>query len=530
MLVSFSLLISACNTSQSFQSLESIDPGVLEDVETLPTPDRGSIFSTQGFNDIVATPEAYTKGAWSEVLPWPINAIHSILLPDGNVLTYGSDATGRQGAQLIYDVWNPNQGFSLAAHDTLSNTTGTDIFCSAQALLPETGQVLITGGDLIVNGKRNYSNNDINFFDYRDMSLTKSPLQLTFGRWYPTLTTLASGDMLLHGGRSAPGEPVLTPEVYSPATDSWRLLTNAENEAAYGDSKYWYPWSFVTPSGKVLITGKDPDMWLLDTEGTGSISHAGVRDGIRRFAGSAVLYDEGKILVMGGGSGTATNTAVMIDANSDIPIVTATNNMNFARTEVDATLLPNGQVLATGGSAQRNELVDVAYTAEIWDPATEQWTLGASASKPRLYHSSAILLPNGTVLTSGGGTPGPVLNLNSEIYYPPYLFDSEGQLAKRPRISSAPSTTSYAQSFNVRLATGKKISRVSLVRMGSATHNWNMEQRFVELDFSKKSKRLSVQSPSRPELAPPGYYMLFALDANGVPSEAHMIKLENEPL
>ena len=99
------------------------------------------------------------------------------------------------------------------------------------------------------------------------------------------------------------------------------------------------------------------------------------------------------------------------------------------------------EVLVNGGSTVPNQLTGVAYQVEIWDPATGHWTAGASAAEPRLYHSNALLLTDETVLTGGGGAPGPLTNLNAEIYFPPYLYTSSGQPAVRPAITSVSSTT-----------------------------------------------------------------------------------------
>ena len=478
-----------------------------------------------------ADTNAHINGAWSAAANWPLMAIHAALLPNGSVITYGTNAQGDQGA-YVYDIWNPEQGFVPAAHTTLDVTTGTDIFCSAQALIPGTNQMIITGGDVTIDGDRNYSSSDVNFLDITSYGISKSPVQLLKGRWYPTLTTLPNGEILMQGGRADknPDDPVLLPEIYNPDT-GWRGLINAESRAAYGP--YYYPWSFVTPEGDVFFTNGSPKMWRLDPSGDGQLTSLGVRpDNLVRQAGSAVMYDEGKVLISGGANEQriATDSTLLLDLSSDGVEVSNANPMAYARTEHDLTVLPNGEVLATGGSAVNNELVDVAYAAEMWNPDTQAWRTLAEAGKARLYHSTSLLLPDATVLTAGGGAPGPITQVNAEIYYPPYLFeqDGSGQLAPRPEIRFTRQPR-YNRNFTVRLNRWSNISRVSLVRVGSVTHAWNMEQRFIDLDFVQRGGWLRVTAPERPELAPPGHYMLFVLDQNGVPSEAAMVNLPVVP-
>jgi YVTN family beta-propeller protein len=199
--------------------------------------------------------------------------------------------------------------------------------------------------------------------------------------------------------------------------------------------------------------------------------------------------------------------------------------MSSQRRLVTATLLADGKVLATGGSRVWNELTDVNNIAEIWNPDTGQWTQGASGNRARLYHSTALLLPDASVLVAGGGAPGPQNNLNVEIYYPPYLFRPEGGLAPRPSIAAAPDTLEIGRTFTVDYANAASISRVTLVKTSSVTHSWNMEQRFVDLAFNTDGNRLWVQAPARAGDTPPGYYLMFVIDAAGVPSVAKMVRV-----
>jgi hypothetical protein len=161
-------------------------------------------------------------GFFGPVFPWPIIPIHVALLPDGRVLSFGTDQNGNQGAQMLYDVWDPTQGNGSNAHNILQNTTSTDIFCAGVSLLAGSGNVLITGGDLTMNGVRNYSNTKVNIFSPTQNTLTASG-QMTYPRWYDSITTLPNTNKLVLGGTVSPnvGEP--TPEVFS-ATNGWSTL------------------------------------------------------------------------------------------------------------------------------------------------------------------------------------------------------------------------------------------------------------------------------------------------------------------
>ncbi len=170
-----------------------------------------------------------TSGQWSSVFDWPIIGIHCILTPDGKILTYGTDQLGQQGAQLIYDVWD----IATNTHYTLPNTTPTDMFCSAAAVVPETGQILIMGGDSRGHDPTqiNLGVHDANVFD--PATMTVSPLDpdcpvgtvegdhicgghMQFERWYPTAITLANGKIVVLGGQDGQGVGVGTPELYTP--------------------------------------------------------------------------------------------------------------------------------------------------------------------------------------------------------------------------------------------------------------------------------------------------------------------------
>ena len=468
--------------------------------------------------------DAHKVGAWSPVQKWPLSAIHSIILPNGKVMTYGTNQNGRPSYGFNYDVWDPVTG----NHTTLPVQTGTNLFCSAQTVLPWSGQVLITGGDEngLPGGGFNDAVNDVNVFDPADNSLRRLSNSTAHARWYPTTTTLPNGEVLVHGGRDDQPKmrPSLMPEVYGP-DKGWRRLSGAASADAYGAGRWWYPRSWVAPNGKVLLVTKgNRGLWMLDPKGRGSMKRVGTyAKPSTNNTTPAAMFDEGKILIT-----RAEGRASVIDINGSKPKVSETGSLRSYRAWSDATVLANGEVLVTGGASRYQQLKYATNHAEIWNPKTGKWRKGASARKARLYHSSAILLPDATVLTAGGGPPGPVTNLNAEIYHPPYLFadDGSGRPAERPRIAGV-GDLDWGRSFDVDVAGGGQISKVSLVRTGSVTHSFDMDQRFLNLDFVQSGDRLSVKAPRNSNVAPPGQYMLFVFDGHGVPSVAEIVQLNN---
>jgi hypothetical protein len=220
-------------------------------------------------------------------------------------------------------------------------------------------------------------------------------------------------------------------------------------------------------------------------------------------------------------------TAYTLDMTQGSPAWVQVSSMNYARTYHTMVSLPTGDVLVTnGGKTTAYEDVSTAvHQAELWSPATQQFSRLASAVAPRLYHSTALLLPDGRVLVAGGGrfsdTTRPTDQLNAEIYSPPYLFNGP-----RPVISSAPTALSYATSFSIATSDASTITSAALIRLGAVTHAFDQNQRYVPLTFQQATGGLTVQSPTSANLAPPGYYMLFIVNSHGVPSVASIVKIQ----
>ena len=291
------------------------------------------------------------------------------------------------------------------------------------------------------------------------------------------------------------------------------------------------------PDGRAFYSGPDQTMRSLDTTGGGSWRHFGRRDSLHRDYGSRAVFDVGKILVAGGAS--SSKGARVIDLSGRRPDVSATAPMESGRRQHNLTVLADGAVLATGGNSSGASLVDLddgVYPAELWNPATGRWQTLAAMQVTRQYHSTALLLPDGRVLSAGGGICGTCdsvgyLAKNAEVFSPPYLFkkDGSGELAPRPEITSAPDEVTYNAPFAVSTQGGAAISKVALVRLGAVTHSVNMEQRYVPLSFTADGGALTAAAPPSANVAPPGVYMLFVIGADGVPSVARMVRVVPPP-
>jgi hypothetical protein len=274
---------------------------------------------------------------------------------------------------------------------------------------------------------------------------------------------------------------------------------------------------FLAPNGKVFNAGPSQFTRYLDTSGAGTWTGVGNSNFGYRSYGSAVMYDYGKILLVGGGD-PPTATAEIIDLNSATPAWKYTSPMTVARRQHNATILADGTVLVTGGSSGGgfdNNNAPV-YKTELWNPSTGTWTTLASIAIYRGYHSTALLLPDGRVLSGGGNVGGP----NVEIFSPPYLFKGA-----RPTIDSVPAEIAYGSTFTIGSAAASSISKVHLIRLSSVTHSFNQEQRIARLQLSLGSGVVNAVAPANPNLAPPGYYMLFIVNSTGVPSVAKIVHL-----
>jgi hypothetical protein len=223
-------------------------------------------------------------------------------------------------------------------------------------------------------------------------------------------------------------------------------------------------------------------------------------------------------MIFGGGS-PATATTEIIDLSATPLRWQNGPPMSQPRIEMNAVILPNGKVLALGGSTNDEDASTASLNGDLYDPSTNSFSSAGTNVYPRLYHSGALLLPDATVWVVGGNPSRGSYEQHMEVYTPAYLFNSNGTPATRPTITSVtPGVIGYGSSFQVQTPNAASISSVVLVRAGSPTHAFDMDQRLVGLSFTAGSGVLNVTGPPSGNTAPPGYYMLFILNTSGVPS------------
>ncbi|MFL5496362.1 MAG: galactose oxidase-like domain-containing protein [Gemmatimonadales bacterium] len=500
----------------------------------------GSTSATSSPVDVNALSVQATTGSWGPVVDWPIVPLHIHLLPNGKILGWGkydAGATGTMGGRPR--LWDPASGPPTTAQMV---NVDTMLFCSGHAFMSD-GSLMVSGGH-----KADDTGIDVtNIFDPVSGTFLSGVPKMAFGRWYPTVTELGDRRMLTMAGRDSSGNVVTTPEIWENSAmaapgDHWVTLPGAGTlEIPY------YPRNFVDPkNGLIFMAGERILSRWFDVDGlTGSargkwISGPSHIWHFNRDYGTAAMYEPGKILYAGGGgnlgwqspdakASAPTATAERIDLNAATPSWISAGSMALPRRHLNSTILPDGTVLITGGTTGGGFVdinpADAAKPAELWDPKTNQWTTLAANSIMRVYHSVSLLLPDGTVLhgASGNALAGTSIvpdEKNHEIFSPPYLFKGV-----RPTITSAPASVSYGQSFSVATPNAAQITDVRWIHIGSVTHAFDAGQRANTLTFTRTSTGVNVTVPANPNLAPPGHYLLFILNRNGVPSVAKIVQL-----
>lgn len=440
-------------------------------------------------------------GAWEPVFTWPVVAIHASVLPDGRVLTWQ-----RNDAVLTTQtwIWNPaTGGFTSQMNNRAS------IFCSGHTFLKD-GRLFVAGGHV---HQDHYGSNALTFLSGSTWSTgpDMGPAS-TSGRWYPSVTMLRNGDVAVLGGENqGSGDHNRIPQVWQAATNTWRNLT--------ARTVPLYPMTFLAPDGRVFVAGPNQQSLFLDTAGSGSWALGPVSSRLRDYGG-AVEYRPGKILLVGGGAPTA--TAETLDLNQPGAQWTPTGSMAYARRQLNATILPDGRVLVTGGTSASgfNNPAGAVYASEIWNPDSGTWQTAKPQTEKRLYHSTAVLLFDGSVLSLGGGQPagtGDTDHYTAQVYKPNYFYKGT-----RPTITSAPSVVTYNQTFTIQTPEASTITAVTLVRLSSTTHSLNMSQRFHKLTPAIGSGSVTVTAPSNAS-CPPGPYLLHVIGNADMPSVGRLV-------
>jgi plastocyanin len=454
-------------------------------------------------------------GRWEEIVGVPeVLLMHSVLLPGTQrVLFWGRT---RADQSRVWDYSTPAGSYLPPANQPIDspglNVNSSDLWSAEHTLLDTAaGTVLIHGG---------FTPNKAFVFD--PPSLTWTRVGDTAGnRFYSTTLTL--GD-----GRAA--------TLYGSASKSIEIYTHGVGWAApiampaSMDHHQYYPWTYLLPDGRLFIGGPHDPTHRFDLAAPAVAESFSTINGNRSTGGekgSSVMLllrppDYKPIVyIMGGNPAAAQQTAEVIDLSAAMPAWAALPNLNFPRPQqFTATLLPDGRVFIAGGISGGPD----GGACEIFDPSNPGagWVSGPSMKYVRTYHSSFILLQDGSIL--GGGAPPdanpPAVYTPHERFFPGY-FDM-----LRPVLSAAPAAINYGGNFTINTPNPADVTEVVLLRAGAVTHGYNMSQRGIELVITGVGAgTLDVEEPPQVNLAPPGWYLMFILNSSRVPSVGRWVRV-----
>lgn len=465
----------------------------------------------------------------------PVLPVHAVLLYTGKVLFFSGSGTDPNETDCpdCSVVWNPsNNTFTRPKTPLGTDGLPLDLFCSGHSFRAN-GHVLVAGGTLRYNPYRGSLAALV--FDPSTETWIKTA-SMARGRWYPTLVTLGNGRIFTVSGLDENSNLNRNPEIYD-ASNGWRAFSKQSSRLPM------YAHLFLLSNGKVFFSGGNfqetdipsspnvaPRILTLPSSFGQSITEqavSGLQNQNQRNQCASVLLppaQDQKVMIIGGGenhyTGVATNSVYIVDLKASSPTYVPGASLNFARMHHNAVLLPDRTVFVCNGSRVGESSSEATRAAEIYNPVTNTWKTVETASVDRLYHSVALLLSDGSVV-SAGSNPVPYREMKLEIYRPAYM------LQQRPVIQSAPSQVSLGQTITIQTPQAANIRWVSLLRPMSTTHGLDTDQRLVDLPINARtSTSVTVSVTSNQNLAPLGWYMLFINDQNGaVPSVAHWIKV-----
>jgi len=526
-------------------------------------------------------------GDWSPLSPTQQVPVHISVLPDGRIFYWGRDKHadgwdigGRSSTYYVDPLYmdDPRYTTVIDPPEAMQTMLTTNVFCAGHSFLPD-GRLLVTGGHKRDNSspsKEGIGEDTINIFDYRTNLWTLSG-HMEKGRWYPFNVTLASGETLIASGTFLSST---SPSLLANDEPTIRKLDGSLKTLRADDNfeeEMQHPYISLTPNNKVFsarsAASKNAPFGphLLDPNATRPNGESGVAEVLDsrpaevHLQGTSVQYAPGKVLLVGGVAtgqlgGIKSKKAEIIDLNAAVPTWATVADLSTERLLPNSTLLPDGKVLVTGGTncaGYNNVTCGSIQTPELWDPTPKTWTAmnPSPNGEPRVYHSIAMLMPDGRVMVGGGGLPaakgeiaGTTLCDNTsaattpeecrrfghktvDFFSPPYLYDSTGQPAVRPAIASGPESIAYGQQFtiNVGNVSPTQIKDVVLIRLPSVTHTYNQDQRRVSLGgpVSINGLNITVNAPSSGNACPPGPYMMFLISNNGrnTPSVAKIVRV-----
>lgn len=500
-------------------------------------PDNTPIWATNTVQptDLAATGEWIVQAA-----TLGFAGVHAALLHTGRVLFFSYDPEQENTLERgFWELWEPDQGPSgVRVHDR-------NFFCAGHCFLAD-GRLLVSGGQsynwfpFVKEG----ADHDVHTFDPVSETWTRHE-RMPGARWYPTCVVLPNGDGLMAGGHATRFRPT------GAINDEYELFswqTNQKSKPRRFNPGHIdaYPFLAVLPDGSgsgtlFAFSRNEARLFSLEEQTWNPTifqTHSCYWRTYNKqgaFVVLPLLPDEPervRVMVIGGGGadGKATSSAELFEFNRASPSDSrwrcpTGGDMRFRRFMSDALLLPDGTVLVVNGAGagHADESQDPVMAAEIFDPRDESWHLVASINRPRMYHSAALLLPDARVVVSGNtehwNKNNKVEERTLEVFNPPYLFKGA-----RPVIQSAPAEIFYAG--EIQITVSGSVASIAILRAGSTTHTNNMDQRYAGLAIVRRTgDQLTVRTPSNGTVAPPGFYMLFAVSETGVPSIAKFVRL-----
>ncbi|MFG2945115.1 galactose oxidase-like domain-containing protein [Streptomyces adustus] len=491
------------------------------------------------------TADECANGRWT-VLPTqnPVRSMHSVVLNNGKVLLIAGSGNSEEqfnAGTFTSAVYNPADGSYKVI------PTPKDMFCAGHVQLQD-GRVLVMSGNKAfpVAGGHGYEGfKDSYIFDPVTETYSKTN-DLNDGHWYPSATELGNGDVISFGGLREDSTGSVTAELWSNAQQKWLPLSQVNQTWSY-----WglYPSMILMQDGRLFYSGSH--VFGNNIPGTGSAIYdynantitqiPGLQNKDQRDQSASVLLppaQDQKVLTLGGGNidsnpdGNRLTDVIDLKAASPAyvagpPLPQGTVDLgngpvaetgNQGKMYVSAVLLPDGKVLETGGALHNR--ANPVFESSLYDPATNTFDPVAADPQARGYHSSSFLLPDGRVMSTGDNPGNGTWNHNVSIYTPPYLLKGA-----RPTITSV-IDTQWTYGDTQRITVDRPVAKAELIRPAAVTHSSDPNQRFVDLPLSVSGNNVDLNVTSNPNLAPPGWYMLFAVDANGVPSVAKWVHLQ----
>lgn len=477
-----------------------------------------------------AGPTAYNQnGKWGPTINFPTVPVAATVDPNsGKVIVWSSytydNYLGSSQDRVFTSIWDPKTGIVTPK---LVDNTDHDMFCPGISI-DGTGKMVVTGGN---------SAQKTTLYDFASQTWIPGP-DMNLPRGYQASATLSDGRVFTIGGCWSGGWFEKNGEVYDPKAKTWKnlsgalvkpMLTNDAQGIYRADNHGWF---FGWKSGSVFQAGPSTAMNWYSTTGNGGVTPAGQRKSDRgvdgdSMNGNAVMYDatQGKILTFGGApsyqDSDATAHAHLItigNPGTQAKVQFASNGLWSARSFHTSVVLPDGNVFITGGQSYAVPFSDDTpqLTPELYKPADDSFYQQQPNSIIRVYHSISLLLPDGRVLNAGGGLCGDcnTNHFDGQIFTPQYLLTNTGQPATRPVIKSA-----TLSGRKITISTDSAVSTASLIRFGTATHTVNTDQRRIPLTLTKTGTNMyTANAPTDSGILLPGYYMLFVMNANGVPS------------